>query len=210
MSSPEDLREQLGDIDIYLLDQILKGCIGHAMRVLDAGCGDGRNLVFLLRSSVDVHALDPEPERIAAVRRLATRLAPHLPRENFRAEAIEGTSFAEASFDVVIAIAVLHFARGPEHFREMLETLWRLLVPGGMLFARLASRIGIESRVTPLGAGRYHLPDGTDRYLVDEALLTEAAAYLGAEPLEPLKTVNVANQRAMTTWVLRKRPRLGS
>ena len=56
----------------------------------------------------------------------------------------------------------------------------------------------------PLGGGRYHLPDGSDRFLVDEALLAGLAQGLGGALFEPLKTVNVENQRCMTTWCLRK------
>ena len=47
--STADLQEQFGNIDIYLFDQLLRGRIGPGMRVLDAGCGGGRNLVYLLR-----------------------------------------------------------------------------------------------------------------------------------------------------------------
>jgi tellurite methyltransferase len=47
-----DLQEQFGPIDIYLFDQLLKGSIQPGMRVLDAGCGSGRNLVYLLRGLV--------------------------------------------------------------------------------------------------------------------------------------------------------------
>jgi hypothetical protein len=40
---------------------------------------------------------------------------------------------------------------------------------------------------------------------VDEALLGSITARLGAEWADPLKTTVVQNQRAMTTWVLRKK-----
>ena len=43
------LRAQFGAIDVYLFDQLLRGAIRPGMRVLDAGCGSGRNLVYLLR-----------------------------------------------------------------------------------------------------------------------------------------------------------------
>jgi hypothetical protein len=106
--------------------------------------------------------------------------------------------------DVVISSAVLHFARDEAHFQAMLDATWRAVKPGGMLFCRLASTIGVEDRVRPLGHRRYALPDGTERFLVDEELLLAATAQRGGELLDPLKTTNVQNLRAMTTWVVRR------
>lgn len=201
---PSELPGFFGTIDIYLFDQLLKGRFVPGMRILDAGCGSGRNLPYFLRHGFDVCAVDAEPSALAEVRALAAALAPTLPPTNFRVEALEALSFAEGEFDVVIASAVLHFARDGGHFEAMVRELWRVLRPGGLFFARLASSIGLESRILPRGGGRYHLPDGSDRFLVDEALLGALAAALGAIAVEPLKTVNVENLRCMTTWCLRK------
>jgi SAM-dependent methyltransferase len=200
-----DLREQFGDIDIYLFDQLLRGRIEPGLRVLDVGCGGGRNLVYMLREGFDVAAVDQDPHAVGHMRALAARLAPGLPADNFRVEAIEALSFPDASADVVIASAVLHFASSQSHFDAMLASIWRVLAPGGLLFARLASSIGIADRVQPLGGGTFRLPDGSDRFLVDERMLMEIGERLGADPVDPLKTTVVQNQRAMTTWVVRKR-----
>jgi len=201
---PAELPGFFGQIDIYLFDQLLKGRLTPGMRMLDAGSGAGRNLPYFLRHGFDVCAVDATPGAVEQVRQLAAELAPQLPSTNFRVEALESLTFPDGDFDAVIASAVLHFARDEPHFRAMVAELWRVLRPGGLFFARLASSIGIEARVRPLGGGRHHLPDGSDRFLVDEALLDGLAAELRASPLEPLKTVNVENLRCMTTWCLRK------
>jgi hypothetical protein len=52
--------------------------------------------------------------------------------------------------------------------------------------------------------GRFRLPDGTTRYLVDEAALMDWTRRLGGRLLDPLKTTIVHGQRSMTTWVVRK------
>jgi len=198
------LREWLGDIDIYLLDQVLRQRIRPRMSILDAGCGGGRNLIYFLRSELAVHAVDSAPEAIAAVRALAARLAPTLPAENFRVEPVEAMSFDGQFFDVVVSSAVLHFSRDEAHFRAMVREMWRVLRPGGLLFARLASTIGIESRVRLLEGRRYRLPDGSDRFLVDEAMLLSLGKELGGTLADPIKTTNVQNLRCMTTWCLFK------
>jgi SAM-dependent methyltransferase len=199
-----DLQEQFGGIDIYLFDQLLRGRIAPGMRVVDVGCGSGRNLVYLLTSGYEVFGVDPDSGAVAEVRRLASTLGPGLPADNFRAEAAEGMSFPDAFADVVLCSAVLHFARDDAQFMAMLGGAWRVLKPGGLFFCRLASSIGIEHRVEPIAGRRHRLPDGTERYLVDEALLVSLTQELGAELLDPVKTTVVQNQRSMTTWVVRK------
>jgi tellurite methyltransferase len=199
------LDEQFGAIDIYLFDQILRRRIAPGDRIVDTGCGMGRNLVYLLREGYEVHGADADPDAIAEVRALAARLAPSLPPENFRVEPLEALSFPERWASVVISSAVLHFARDDAQFEAMLAGSWRVLAPGGMFFCRLASTIGIESQVAPLGGGRrYRLPDGTARYLADEPLLMALTERLGGRLLDPLKTTVVQGQRSMTTWVVRK------
>jgi tellurite methyltransferase len=199
------LQEQFGQIDIYLFDQLLKGRISPGMRILDTGCGSGRNLVYLLREGYDVYAADMDPHAVDIVRTLASRLAPSLPASNFRVEAIEHMSFDDACADVVISNTVLHFARDDAHFDSMLHGSWRVLKPGGLFFCRLGSSIGMESQVKRIHGRRYTSPDGSERYLVDEALLGSTTERLGAELADPLKTTIVQNQRSMTTWVLRKK-----
>jgi SAM-dependent methyltransferase len=198
-----DLVAQFGQIDIYLFDQLLRGHLAPGMRVVDAGCGSGRNLVYLLQSGYDVFAADADVAAVDTVRRLAARLAPHLPSDNFRVEPLEAMTFPEQFADAVVCSAVLHFARDAAHFVEMVTGCWRLLKPGGLFFARLASSIGMEERVRPIANGRFRLPDGSERFLVDEATLMTLTRTLGGELVDPLKTTIVQNQRCMTTWVVR-------
>jgi tellurite methyltransferase len=198
------LQDQFGNIDIYVFDQLLRGRIAPGMRVFDTGCGGGRNIVYLLREGYDVCGNDGDANAVASVRNLAATLAPGREHD-FRVEAIEQTSFPDAHANVVMASAVLHFARDPRQFEAMLRQMWRVLKPGGLFFARLASTIGIAGEVVPLGEGRYRLPDGSDRYLVDAAAIEDWTTRLGGALLDPIKTTVVDGQRAMTTWVARKR-----
>lgn len=202
--SGNDLESQFGQIDIYLFDQILRGRIERGMRILDMGCGSGRNLVYFLRSGFEVFASDADESAVRHVQRLAATLAPDLPATNFRVEPVERPTFGDAFADVVLSSAVLHFARDDEQFTAMVDGLWRVLKAGGLLFARLASDIGIETQVHRIGGRRFRLPDGSDRYLVDATILRALTERLGGRLLDPLKTTVVQDQRSMTTWVVRK------
>jgi tellurite methyltransferase len=197
------LREQFGDIDVYLFDQLLRGRFVEGMRVLDAGCGDGRNLVFLMRAGFDVWGVDENPGAIARVRQMASAIAPRLDADRFRVERIEKLSHGDASMDAVISSAVLHFARDDDHWLAMVREMWRVLTPGGILFARLATTVG-QTKLRALGGGRYVMPDGDQRYLVDHERLIAMTFKLGGSLIDPLKSTVVHERRSMGTWVVRK------
>lgn len=197
------LREEFGDVDIYLFDQLLRGRFDRRARLLDAGCGSGRNLPYFLRHGFDVQAVDGDADAVRAVSTLLAALRPDLPRDCTHCGPIESLPWADGSRDAVICSAVLHFARDEQHFAAMVREMWRVLVPGGLFFARLASSIGLEQHL-PAATGRMRLPDGSDRYIVDERTLLDWTSTLGATLLDPLKTTNVQNLRCMTTWVIEK------
>ena len=199
-----DLKAELGNIDIYLLDQVLRGHVPGDAVVLDAGCGGGRNLYYFLKSGHPVHGVDADPSAIARVRELAAGLGCLADEQRFRVEPVESISFEAESFDLVICNAVLHFARDEAHFRAMADALHRVTRRGGLCFCRLASTIGLGVSLEPIEGRWYHLPDGTRRFLVDLDFLLAETERLGVELVDPIKTVNVQNLRCMTNWVWRK------
>jgi SAM-dependent methyltransferase len=200
---PQTLQDQFGQIDIYVFDQILRGNLAPGMRIVDAGCGYGRNLVHLLRERCEIFAVDQNPEGIEHVRKLSASLSTGLPAENFQVAPVEQMPFPNAIADAVICSAVLHFSKDEAHFRAMLAELWRVLRPGGMLFVRLGSRIGMDFERLP--GGLFQMPDGQHWFLVDEDMLLDLTDELNAVLVDPLKTTIVQDHRCMTTWVLRKR-----
>lgn len=199
----EALRSSIGPIDIYLFDQILRGAFDRRRRILDAGCGSGRNLIWFLREGFEVYAIDADASAVRSVEAMARHLQPEAPAERLRVGPLEAMPWPDDSMDAVISSAVLHFAADEDQFDRMLEEKWRVLRRGGLFFARLASSIGIEHLLSQ-PRGRVRLPDGSDRFVVDEALLLERTRRLGGVLVDPIKTTNVQQQRCMTTWCLEK------
>src|SRR5215472_9946602 len=111
------------------------------MKLFDAGCGSGRNLVYFLQNGYDVCGVDADPRAVEATRRL-----PGARAANFRVENIQSHSFPDEFAEFVLSSAVLHFARDDDEFAAMLRGSWRVLRPGGLFFCRLASSIGIENQ----------------------------------------------------------------
>jgi len=194
----------LRNTDIYLIDLILKRYFNPEMKIMDAGCGMGRNIEYFLQAGYDVYGADISEDDVHYIRKRARDINPDLSPENFRLEPVEKMSFEPETMDVVICNTVLHFARNEENFEEMLKGAWNLLKPGGIFFCRLATSIGIAHEIKQIQGRRYLLPDGSERFLADEKMLRERTATLNARFLEPLKTVHVHGMRCMTNWILKK------
>lgn len=202
--NPIQLTQLLGNIDIYLFDQLLKGRLLPYMRVLDAGCGSGRNSKYLLKAGFEIYGIDQSEKAIVHLQEQMEQKVPDFQPERFTVGNVDNMPYPNAHFDWITSNAVLHFAKNPAHFEAMIHEMMRVLKPTGILFARLASDIGMGGLVEPLENGWYHLPDGSNRFLVNELKLVEMTRQLNAHFIEPIKTTNVQNLRAMTTWVIQK------
>jgi tellurite methyltransferase len=197
-----DVNEILGNTDIYLIDQVMKGRYKRGDVLLDAGCGGGRNLHWFIRNDIKIYGIDYDHH---AIQFLQHQYA-HLPKDRFRVNTVEDTSFENNFFDGIICSAVLHFAKDKIHFFKMMDELHRVLKPGGSLFIRMTSDIGIEEKTEPVEDGVFLIPDGSMRFLLTRKLLKEVMEKYKFSFMEELKTVNVNDQRCMTTLVLQKSP----
>ena len=180
LACPPNCRRSSAEIDIYLFDQLLRGRFDRRRRVVDAGCGAGRNLPYFLRRGFDVRAVDADASAIRSVRQLAASLNPALPLAQIHCGPLDSLPWEDGSADAVICSAVLHFARDEREFAAMLEEMWRVLAPGGLFFARLATSIGLERHISS-ATGRVRLPDGSERFLVDEQTHSGVDVHTGRE-----------------------------
>lgn len=204
-ASIKELNHLLGNIDIYLLDQILKGRFEKNFKILDAGCGEGRNLIYFVRNGYQVFGTDKNEDSVRMQKHVVNSVNKDYPLDRFMVGDIEKMPFKTHEFDAVISSAVLHFAENKDHLLRMMTELVRVLKPNGILFARMASDVGMKDKIKSLGEGRFYLPDGSVRYLLTKELLKEIMNEFGFEFLEPFKTVIVDDKRCMSTLVLRKK-----
>lgn len=200
-----ELNKLFGNVDIYLLDQILKGVFLPGSKILDAGSADGRNLIYFLRNDFDVYAIDRNEESVQMLRHIVRSIKKSYPTaERVVVGDVTAMPFLQDQFDAVISSAVLHFAENEEHFLSMFQEHTRVLKHGGIFFIRMAADVGIEDQIKSLGNGRYLIPDGSERFLLTKTLLRQIIRQFGYQFLEPFKTVIVEDMRSMSTIVLRK------
>jgi len=200
-----ELNALLGNIDIYLLDQILKGRFDKEMKILDAGCGEGRNCIYFLHQGFQIFGTDANPSAIQMARIYAHTIQRDYDIHRFQRAEVEDMPFHQEAFDVLISSAVMHFARSWEHFHQMMDEMMRLLKPGGFFFLRMCTDQGNMREKSPhLGEGVYLLPDGSERFLWTPELEEEVMKKYQLEHLEPPKSVVVHGLRAMGVFVMQK------
>ena len=191
--------DTLGNIDIYLLDQIMKNRYAPNETILDAGCGTGRNIYWFYTNGFNVHAIDNNPERIDYIKTIYPA-----QKENFKVASLANIPYSDNSINHIINCAVLHFVNSTQQFKLYFSELVRVLKPNGSLFIRMTSDIGIENFITPLQNGVYALPDGTNRFLLTRELINELLTEFPIALLEPIKSTNVQDLRTMSTLVFTK------
>jgi SAM-dependent methyltransferase len=201
-----ELNALLGNIDIYLLDQILKGRFDKEMKILDAGCGEGRNCIYFLHQGYQIFGTDANPSAIQMARIYAHTIQRDYDIHRFQRAQVEDMPFHQGAFDALISSAVMHFARNGEHFHQMMGEMMRVLKPGGFFFLRMCTDQGNMREKSPhLGEGVYLLPDGSERFLWTQEIEEEVMVKYQLEHLEPPKSVLVHGLRAMGVFVMRKK-----
>jgi len=193
------LKENIEEIDIYILDQILKGNYQQNETILDAGCGSGRNLKWFYNAGYTIYGIDKNFDDIEYCKKVYANQETH-----FKQASLENIPFAENSFDHVLCNAVLHFAEDLSQYLRMFQELLRILKPQGTLFIRTASIFGLEKEVEHIFKGVYNLPDGSQRFLLTKEILEDIMNTNSIQLLEDVKTTIVKDKRCMTTLVLKK------
>ena len=192
------LKEHIEGIDIYILDQILKDRYQPGNKILDVGCGSGRNLKWFYNTDFEIHGTDLNSDSINHCKKLYPQ-----QKENFMLATAEKMPYNINSFDHIICNAVLHFAEDLSQYLKMFNELLRILKPQGTLFIRMASNFGLENEIEHIGKGVYNLPDGSKRFLLTQDIIDTMLSN-NVCLLENIKTTLVHNKRAMTTIVLKK------
>ncbi|MEJ1222021.1 class I SAM-dependent methyltransferase [Sediminicola sp. 1XM1-17] len=186
-------------MDIYLLDQIVKGRYQQHDKILDAGSGTGRNIHWFYYNRYNIWAIDREVEQIEFIKQLYPNLG-----MQFTVSEMDSTPYLNDEFDHIVCNAVLHFAKDENHFLGMLAEMVRILKVAGSIFIRMASNIGLEKIAVHQESGIYAIPDGTQRFLLTRQLIELILDDFSLTLLEPIKTTNDQDTRCMTTLVLQK------
>ena len=185
-----DLNRILGNIDLHLLDQILKGRYEPTMRLLDAGCGEGRNLPYFVGNGFDAWGVDADAGALRLLRMQGKRWGAAFDPEKFVEGNLTRLPFPPVSFDAIVCCAVLHFAQDASHFFCMMDELLRVLRPGGSLFISMNTSAEQGSALFEVRSNADAASE-KDFFLLTPALLEQLISRYSFQWLEPLRTVQV-------------------
>lgn len=189
--SYQEINKAVGNLDLYLLDQILKGRFERPGKLFDAGCGEGRNLHYFVSNGWDVFGMDQNPQALL----MAMMTYKSVPKDNWTAGDLSKIPHVDRVFDVVICSAVLHFARDYSHFHAMMVEMVRVMAPNALIFIRCATSIGIGGESNNPGFS----------YLLESEQLYHFNQLYPLDFVELPKSVVVDGQRSMGVLVMQKR-----
>ena len=177
-------------MELFVLDQLLKGRMPEGSKILDAGSAEGRNLLYFLAHNYDLHAIDQYPMAINMLNMIAKSAGKKQPNGatlTAQVADIREIPYPENSFDVVMCISVLHFMKNEADAKMAFGELVRVLKKGGILLLQTATA-------------------GSDevRFLLDPVLLEELIAQYNLKKEEPIKTTAIEKRNSLLSVVLRK------
>ena len=197
----DDINNFIGDLE--LLDQLLKGRFNDRHRLLEIGCGQGRNIIPFLNLKKAIYGIDLDDKNIALCNIFANSLGEN---PSFFSKAHAHTlPFENGFFDAVINCRVMHFAKNNHDFKQQWEEQFRVLRKGGFLYLSMDTSIHNEEIVQRTDGERSWLNDQSERLLLSEQLFDLVDLHSGFQLLEPLKTLRFDQDHAHAILCLHKK-----
>jgi SAM-dependent methyltransferase len=162
-------------------------------RLLDIGCGAGRNAVPLARAGWILVGTDLSlPMVIAAAARLAAEQL--TTRAHVLLAPMDRLPFASRSFDVVVAHGIWNLARSGEEFRRAVDEAARVARPGCALFLFTFSRHTLSPAAEPVPGESFVFTQFSGQpqcFLTEEQIVAELGARgFAPDPRLPLRELN--------------------
>jgi tellurite methyltransferase len=148
--------------------------IERTLPVLDVGCGQGRNTLFLARCDLDVHALDPSTVAVDQTRLAAAAEDLRISTQIGVLEDVHRPANGFGSILVFGLIPILTRAQ----IDEMVTSIQSLMAPGGLLFVTAFTTADPKHEIhgrewTEVGKNSFQSPKGDIRTYLEPGELIE-------------------------------------
>jgi 2-polyprenyl-3-methyl-5-hydroxy-6-metoxy-1,4-benzoquinol methylase len=172
--------------------------------VLDAGCGEGRNMPFFINNGFSIYGIDINPDAIKMARIYCKSLNKKYEVEQIQEFSIEKNPFQDNFFDAIICINVLHAAKNRNVFFHWFDQLIRMLNYGGFLLLGMQSQIGTGRNYKQSDRKAMNETDKEGSYLLTRDLLEEILRLDYLKTVENTKTIMIDDIISHTYLFLEK------
>lgn len=169
--------------------KIDKTCYQGA-RILDMGCGDGRNLQLLLDLGFEVHASEISPAIVSGLEALAHELQWPV---RFAVGLNANLLYTDHYFDYMLCCASCYYLDGSMNWPEVRAELARVIRPGGLLIANFPDE---ENFIL---ANSIRQPDGSLLITSDPYGLRNGSRFMAAKNAEEIIELLSPQFRVMST-----------
>lgn len=198
------LNSALGNADLILIDQILKNRFHKQMKILDAGCGEGRNMVYFIKNDFNIYGIDDNADAVKMAKLFCKSLNKTFEVENIQNFAIEENPFPDQFFDAIICINVLHSAKNQTDFFKWFQQLVRMLKFGGLLLLSVQSQFGLTHNHQQNDKESRNFSGNEDFYLLTESVLKEILKLDCLKTFENTRSILIDNEKSYTYLFLEK------
>lgn len=147
------LAEQYASVNNTVKD-CLNSVFARSQKILDVGCGTGRDLAFLLSKGKDAYGVDPSQEMLVGAHQTLGVQGVSGEGRLFLGSLPDLSQFSESEFDGILCSAVLMHLPEEELF-DAVYALRRILRPGGTLLVSVpATRNDVDPVTRRDGEGR--------------------------------------------------------
>jgi SAM-dependent methyltransferase len=144
-------------------------------RILDAGCGHGRHIVFLAEQHFNVYGIDQSTHALGMA---SSWLAKRGLKASLNVGDVTRLPFRDGTFDVVISYGVMDHLK-PDQASDAIEEIRRILTDGGYLYVTLRSAEDCEyGRGKRVARNTFTLQTGYEKGLVQHFYNWEEASEL--------------------------------
>jgi SAM-dependent methyltransferase len=134
-----------------------------ANRILDAGCGNGRHIVFFAEQGFNVYGIDISREAIEIAKAWLVQKG---LKADLRVGDIKKLPFDDEFFDAIISFGVLDHITF-SNAKKAIKEIKRVLMPGGYLFITLRSTESSEfGRGKKVAKNTFVLKEGYEKGLI--------------------------------------------
>lgn len=194
----ERILNDLGQVNLQLLELIRDGLIEPSMKIFENCCGFGHNIRFFIKHGYNSFGTDVSEEAIQLIKEYLPGWNSSIKANNFQVADPLALPFEDNTFDFSYALHFSELTKNTENLAAFIKEAIRVIRSSGILFLLLETSIGLEGKILHISGNRYLMQDGSERVLLSEKEIKHLVKSLNLKTLSAPLTVLQHSKRSQT------------